>query len=184
MSNLGKWEKWYCMLQKDNPEAYGVSDTYQLAADWLQDCAIIEDWGSGKGWFSRFIPEEKYVGIDGSRSPFAHKVVDLVQYRSNVPGIFMRHVIEHNYEWKTLLTNALESFTERMVLVLFTPMADETHEIAYHTNPGVPDISFSKNDLVEIFEAAGVSWRSDSLPFLSGYDDETETIFYLEKRQT
>lgn len=183
MSNLGKWEKWYCMLQKDNPEAYGESVTYQLAADWLRDCSVIEDWGCGKGWFSKFVPKEKYIGIDGSSSPFADKVVDLVNYRSNVPGIMVRHVIEHNYEWKTLLTNALESFTERMVLILFTPLSDETHELAYHENPGVPDLSFAKSDILELVHLAGAFCHVEQYPFFSGYQDERETVFYLEKRK-
>lgn len=183
MSNLGKWNKWYCMLQKNGPEAYGVSDTYQLGADWLQDCSVIEDWGCGKGWFSKFVPEYKYIGIDGSHSPFAVRVVDLVNYQSNVPGIFMRHVIEHDYEWKTLLTNALNSFTERMVLILFTPMSDETHELTYHTDPGVPELSFSMNDILELIQLAGVSCQVEQYPFASGYDDGKETVFYLEKRK-
>jgi hypothetical protein len=44
-------------------------------------------------------------------SPRCAEVVDLAHYRSNVPGIFMRHILEHNYEWARILDNALASFT-------------------------------------------------------------------------
>lgn len=179
MSNLGKWDRWYYGLRKDDPQPYGDTATYQLGADWLQNCALIEDWGCGKGWFSRFVPTEKYRGVDGSHSPFAGTIVDLSTYRSNVSGIYMRHVIEHNYEWRTVLLNALNSFTDRMVLVLFTPMADETHEIFYSPDPGVPDISFSMSDLITLFELAGVSSKSETLESRTNYGEET--IFYLEK---
>lgn len=178
MSNLGKWDRWYYGLT--DPQPYGDTVTYQLAADWLKDCSMVEDWGAGKGWFSKFIDPGKYRGVDGSHSPFANIIADLATYRSNVPGILMRHVIEHNYEWKAVLINALESFTERMVLVLFTPLADETHEIYYNTDPGVPDISFSESDLFHLFRLTGVSVsRTETVKNHTNYGGET--IYYLEK---
>lgn len=180
MSNLGKWNRWYYGLRANDPQPYGDTITYQLGADWLQDCAVIEDWGCGKGWFSKFVSKSKYIGIDGSHSPFAEKIVDLVNYQSNVSGIYMRHVIEHNYEWKPILINALESFTERMVLVLFTPLSEETHEIYYNVDPGVPDISFAENDLLHLFQLTGVSvHHSDTVENHTNYGGET--IYYLEK---
>lgn len=179
MTNLGKWDRWYYGLRKNDPQPYGDTVTYQLGAEWLKDCSLIEDWGCGKGWFSKFVPAEKYVGIDGSHSPFATLTRDLVNYTSNVPGIFMRHVIEHNYEWKTLLNKALISFQERMVLILFTPLVEETHEVFYNHDPGVPDMAFSLKDLVELFEAAGVSYHYETVSSHTNYGEET--IFYLEK---
>lgn len=180
MSNVGLWNRWYSGLRKNDPQPYGDTVTYQLAADWLKDCAIIEDWGAGKGWFSKFVPEGNYRGIDGSHSPFADEIVDLVTYRSEVPGLLMRHVIEHNYEWKTLLINALESFTERMVLILFTPLVEETHEIYYNVDPGVPDISFAEKDLLELFQETGVTLnRKETVSNHTNYGEET--IYYLEK---
>jgi hypothetical protein len=180
MSNVGKWNRWYSGLRKGEPQAYGDTSTYQLGADWLKDCVFVEDWGCGKGWFSRFIPAVKYRGIDGSHSPFAENIVDLVNYQSDVPGIFMRHVIEHNYEWKSLLTNALNSFSDRMVLVLFTPLVEETKELYYNVDPGVPDMAFSLKDLQELFDATGVTCvRMEAVQNHTNYGEET--IFYLEK---
>jgi hypothetical protein len=78
-------------------------------------------------------------------------VVDLVQYRSSVPGIFMRHILEHNYEWARVLDNALASFTQRMALILFTPEREATQEIAFQHDVGVPDIAFRLADITDRF---------------------------------
>lgn len=183
MTNVGKWDRWYYGLQKNDPQPYGNTVTYQLGADWLKDCSFVEDWGCGKGWFSKFIPTGRYRGVDGSHSPFAEKKIDLVSYRSEVPGLFMRHVIEHNYEWKIILTNALESFTERMVLILFTPLVEETHEIFFNKDPGVPDIAFAEKDLFELFKLHGVSVnKSEKVENHTNYGGET--IYFLEKITT
>lgn len=176
MSNVGKWDRWYAELDEAQP--YGNTVTYQLGADFLAPCAVVEDWGCGKGWFSHFVSPKRYVGIDGSHSKFADKIVDLCDYRSQVPGIYMRHVLEHNYEWKRILENAVASFTERFVLVTFTPYAEETKEIAYAEDPGVPDISFAKADITPHFE--GCAWRDKTLSTATQYG--TETIYFVERK--
>lgn len=176
-SNIGKWNNWYRGIK--DPQPYGDTATYRLGADFLQDCDLVEDWGCGKGWFSRFISPEKYRGIDGSHSPWAENIVDLVSYQSQVPGIYMRHVLEHNYEWESILRNALASFTQKMVLVLFTPLSEKTHVITFAPNPGVPDISFSENDLITIFNENEVSFRSENLNTATQYG--VETIYFIER---
>lgn len=177
MSNKGKWDRWYQGLEEE--AAYGDTATYALGGEFLRDCSVIEDWGCGKGWFKKFVPHGRYRGIDGSHTPFAEKIVDLVNYHSQVPGIYMRHVLEHNYQWQFILANALRSFTERMVLVLFTPLSDVTKEIAYSPDPGVPDISFSLEELLSIFKAADLKVEFTTLQTATQYG--TETIFYLTK---
>lgn len=154
-SNLSRWDGWYTAVQDIEP--YGDSESYRLGAEYLQDCATVEDWGCGKGWFSKY-RIEGYVGIDGSSSPFAHAIVDLAEYSSSVDGIFMRHVLEHNYEWRRVLQNALRSFRRKMVLVIYTPWsAAETKEIVFIEQIGVPELSFRKDDLVALF--AGLEWQ-------------------------
>ena len=63
----------------------------------------------------------------------------------------MRHVIEHNEAWGRILDNAVASFTERMVLILFTPERATTEAIAFHPDLGVPDIAFRLADLTDRF---------------------------------
>jgi hypothetical protein len=101
MSNLGKWNKWYESVTDQMP--FGDSESYVIGAKFLEDCEVVEDWGCGLGWFSKFRPNG-YFGVDGSDSPFASKIVDLEEYTSFVDGIFMRHVLEHNYR-------AMENYT-------------------------------------------------------------------------
>lgn len=150
MSNLHKWDKFYSRLGGSEP--YGDSVTYQMAAQFLIDCNTIEDWGCGKGWFRRFVsPGVDYIGLDGSWSKFADRVVDLETYNSEVEGVFMRHVLEHNYGWENILVNALESFTQRMALVLFTPWSTtgKVEEIAFNDDYDVPDLSFPEELIVD-----------------------------------
>jgi len=132
MANVGKWSVWYDGLKE--PWPYGETTSYEIGAAWLAECALTEDWGCGAGWLSTVMPPERYRGIDGTASPRCAEVVDLVEYRSTVPGLFMRHILEHNYEWARILDNALASFTERMALILFTPEQETTEEIAFRSD--------------------------------------------------
>ena len=145
MSNLGKWNRWYSDLPE--PQSYGSTETYEIGAEFLADCGTIEDWGCGKGFMRTLIDPARYRGIDGSESRFADEVADLAEYVSTVDGVFIRHVLEHDRRWKLILSNALDSARRKLVVVLFTPMADATHEIAWNADPGVPDISFRIEDL-------------------------------------
>lgn len=179
MSNLGLWNRWYDGITEPSP--YGLTVTYQMGADWLDSCSLIEDWGCGKGWF-KTVYKNKYIGIDGSETPYSDKVVDLEEYTSSVPGIYMRHVLEHNYKWDIILSNALKSFKERMVLIIFTPESDDiTKEIAFSKDPGVPDISFCFSDLFEIFKQHDV-FVYDYQTLKTDTQYKTETIFALYKR--
>lgn len=170
-TNLGKWDRWYTDV--DEPETYGDATTYRLGTDWLADCELVEDWGAGKGGLRLFIPAERYRGVDGSQTPFADVIADLTAYRSDVPGVFLRHVLEHNDDWAPILDNALASARQRLFLALFTPLAEQTHQIGYADDPGVPDISFRLGDLTARIEAAGFAWTAETLPTDTQYGTET-----------
>jgi Glycosyl transferase family 2 len=175
VSNRAKWDAWYRPV--DSRQAYVDTITYRLGADFLSSCEVVEDWGCGLGWMRNFIPAERYVGLDGSASRFADRIVDLETYTSNVDGIFMRHVLEHNYAWEQLLLNALSSFRRRFVLVTFTPHGETTHVLDYQEDPGVPNISFAKTDITKHFD--GLVWRDETYATDTQYG--TETIFYVER---
>lgn len=171
---LGKWENWFAGATAPRP--FALTPTYTLGGSWLRDCEVVEDWGCGLGWFRRYV-KGTYLGVDGTDSPWADKVVDLTEYVSSVPGIFMRHVLEHNYEWAKVLANAVASFTQRMVLVIFTPMLSETRELDFNPAPGVPDLAFSRADLgayIDPYCKAEVTMITES-------QYQVETVFYLEK---
>jgi hypothetical protein len=176
-TNVGKWAAWYQGL--DEPWPYGDTTSYEIGAAWLAACAMIEDWGCGAGWLRTLIPPDRYRGLDGTASPRCDAVVDLVAYRSRVPGIFMRHVLEHNDAWARVLDNAVASFTERMVLILFTPERDMTETIAFRPDIGVPDIAFRLADITDRFPP-DVTYTVQRIPSATQYG--CETILLLARR--
>jgi len=153
-SNVDKWNRWYHIgLERDEPQPYGDPKTYSLGAEFLDDCDTVEDWGCGKGFLTNFIDPARYRGIDGSATPFADEIADLATYRPprDPDGIFMRHVIEHDYRWELILRNAVSSASKKLVLILFTPIVDETKELSF-VPPGVPNLAFALPDLLDIIE--------------------------------
>lgn len=169
------WESRYRVATE--PKLFGDSTTYEMGAQWLEGL-FVEDWGCGLGGLRRFVPETQYRGIDGTWSRFADEVVDLEQYRSEVPGVFMRGVLEHNWGWQRILDNALASFSHRMALIFFTPWAEETHPIKIYPEFGVPDLSFRREDIVERFGA--IKWTSEE-NISTGTQYELEHVFLLER---
>src|SRR5438874_1520941 len=79
----------------------------------------------------------------------ADRIVDLCEYSSNVEGIVMRNVLEHNEDWQRILDRALRSFTRKFCLILFTLFSETTYQIAHNAQHGVdvPDISFRRSDI-------------------------------------
>jgi hypothetical protein len=183
-----KWNESYEKLTLERGDfRYGNTVTYNLGYNFLKDCGTIEDWGCGGGAFkTRFNSGDlnKYIGVDGSKTPFADIKADLTNYTSNVDGIFMRHVLEHNYDWKILLENACKSFKVKMCLVLFTPFASETKEIAHNLQSGtdVPDLSFNKNEIIDIIGKHNIKYALLSVNTKTQYN--IEHVFYLTKIST
>lgn len=157
---LGRWAVWNAT---DEPVPYGLSPTYEFGAAWLEPCALVEDWGCGRGWLSTLVAPDRYRGVDGSASPFAAVVADLTEYRSQAPGVFMRHVLEHNESWSEILANAAASARERLFIALFTPTGRTTRQIAWNDNPGVPDISFRLRDLTDPLRAVGFTVTTERI---------------------
>jgi hypothetical protein len=176
MSNLGKWDDWYKNLSPATPSAFRYADTvtYLIAAAFTADMEEVEDWGCGAGGFKRFC-RGRYIGIDGSKTPFADKIVDLCAYTSSVDGIVIRHVLEHNYNWTEILKNAMKSFRRKLCVVLFTPFAppEGTTEITHNREHGVdvPDLALPRALIEEQF--AGCEFvLYDNLPTPAGYGVE------------
>src|SRR6266508_4844169 len=143
-SMIGKWS-----YRDVKQFAYGDETSYRKGMAFLDGHGAIEDWGCGTAYAKRFATRSAYVGIDGSPSEYRDKAADLRTYTSNTDCIFMRHVLEHNHEWRAILRNAIASFERRMVLIIFTPLSDETRTIA--TWSGIPDIAFRREDLTALF---------------------------------
>jgi hypothetical protein len=173
----GAWN--YNRIRRIRKRRYGDDVTYRKGIAFLDGYGTIEDWGCGLGYARRYVKHSAYVGIDGS-STLADKNVDLERYLSDTDCIFMRHVLEHNLEWRRILGNAIASFRKRMALVVFTPFAATTRQIGTSmmgTAIPVPDISFRKEDLVSFFER--LTWAEESVRTKTQYG--VEHLFYLEK---
>ena len=149
-SNAGKWDAWYKDVQRTENDAflYGDALTYRMAASFFADVDVVEDWGCGRGGFRNFCTS-RYVGVDGSRTPYADKIADLADYRTDAEGILLRHVLEHDYNWEKILANAVKSFRRKLCIVLFTDFSESTRELAHNKALGVdvPDLSFAQADI-------------------------------------
>lgn len=170
---LGLWD--YSRIK--GPTPYGDATTYQKGMEFLDDCELVEDWGCGTAFAKMFRKRGSYIGVDGSKSPFTDKIVDLREYRSQPDGIFMRHVLEHNHDWRRILENAAASFQRKLVLIIFTPFGPETRQIATNWSQ-IPDLSFRKEDLTVHFQAH--AWREESFSTETQY--RAETMFFVERQ--
>lgn len=185
-SNVGKWDAWYKNLNEDDAiegvRLYGDPITFKMASHFLQDVDELEDWGCGTATFKKHY-NGKYIGLDGSKTPWTDKIVDLCNYTSSVQGIIMRAVLEHNYEWQKILDNALKSFTSKFCLIIFTPLSKQTKVIANNQIHGVdvPDISFSREDIESRLRSAGVTWELVfNIDTTTGY--RREHVFFIKKK--
>lgn len=166
-TNLNRWDAWYKTAEKPIP--YGDTVTYFIAEEWLRGLSV-EDWGCGYAWFKK-VHDGRYLGIDGTNSKWCDNIVDLTEYTSKSQGILLRHVLEHNHDWKKILDNAVQSFTKRLCIVLFTPLVDETMVIADNVAGfGVPDIAFNLDD---ILSRIGYPAHIETMKSGSIYGEET-----------
>lgn len=163
------------LWRHDQPKVFGSRDTYVAAAKWLEPCRDIADWGCGQRGFEPFIGTRDYLGIDGS-GPHADVVADLVEYRGCSEGILLRHVLEHNEQWRDVLRNALDSFWVRMVVVL-SVRPGEVEEVLWREDGSarrsasgpIPTIRLPAEELADLMH-----------PLLRAIDVEAnETIYYI-----
>lgn len=157
---------------------YGDETSYRKAMEFLDGPHIIEDWGCGTSWARKFVKRGRYIGIDGSWSLHCDLVTDLRTYRSSsAGGILIRHILEHNYDWKKILDNALASFQKKFALILFTPFGEMTRSIS-STKEIVPDLSFRKEDLLDLIQAHPYTEES----FQSATQYGAEHMFYVTRK--
>lgn len=147
------------------PSAYDDTASYAIAGGWVSGHGgIVEDWGCGTGWMKRCITGAKYRGLDGAKSHWSDRVVDLRHYRSDVPYAVMRHVLEHNADWRLIAENFSDSWHERAAVVLFIPPQPEDVIVSGPDWP-VPDIAVSGPDLIEILGRHGTRFQYVELDY-------------------
>ena len=187
-SRFGLWDVVYAGYEGER-KLYGSDHTTaKMAADFLNspEVRVIEDWGCGYGGFKKFIGgDQKYIGVDGSVSPFADVIADLTEYRSEPDGLLLRHVLEHNPRWQAVLENALASFQKRMVIVIFTPFVCRTKVVNRYPSwrgdeRGVDmvDIGFNREELLALLDGR-FSWEVERVRTNTQY--RREHLFYFTK---
>lgn len=186
MSNLGLWSSNYTGKE---PFCYGSGLTYNLGASFLADCPTVEDWGCGAQWFREIVKQRdlpvQVTGVDGS-SGLCDIVAELTTHRPTPrpAGIFMRHVLEHNRNWREILQNALQSFEQKMFLILFTPTTP-TEEILYEfnfqTGGSCPVLSLPIVEIKRIIYAAGISVCDVYKVTSPGVEFNEETVLKLQR---
>lgn len=169
----GKFD--YSTIQK--PFWFGENesflDSYQVGMDFLAECREVEDWGCGP-CFARQFCRTRYIGVDFNRSQWTERLAELGQYISVTEGIFMRHVLEHNEDWRQILRNAVQSFQKRMALIFFLPFVEKTRIDTVQANNGLIYIKFSCVEVLECLQGL----RLVQVKF---NPKSNETIFLLEK---
>ena len=166
--------------------------TMDLSSKIFQDNNIdsLEDWGCGNCVFKEYLNKNiKYIGVDGSNTGFQDKIQDLTNYITNIDGIYLRHVLEHNNDYKQIFQNALQSFNKVLVLVLFTPFTSK-NEIDILTTCElkgkiIPDIAFNKKHIIDIIQNNNSSYALiENVKSKTGYGYEQVFIIKKNSQQT
>jgi len=158
--------------------AYDEDTSYKLGLSFLDGAGeVVEDWGCGPGYAQRFLAKSRYVGVDGSAAEPNMVKADLQDYRSEADCIFIRHVLEHNWGWRAILTNAVASFRKRLVLIVFTPLGGGEKRLDNNGEGAIPDLQLDREEILGFF--AGCKVREETIKSATEYG--TETIFYVER---
>lgn len=170
-SPVGAWNSLYS--QSDTAARYGDAVSYQLGSIFLGDCPSVQDWGSGQGYFRTIHSSpDRVTNVDGSESESVDTVVDLRSHRSSVDGIFMRHVLEHNLEWRAILNNATESASRKLFIAIYTPILDRELLLQEYSHPNVAELALPIVSIVEVLEGAGFDVDVSLILSNTGYGKE------------
>ncbi len=122
--------------------------------------------------------------LDGSNTGYQDKIADLINYKSDVDCVYIRHILEHNDEYEKILNNGLQSFKKVLILILFTPLSNSastvlnTIQLSGYT---IPDISFNESEIISIIERNNC--RYEKIEFSNSLTQyNVETIFIVKHK--
>lgn len=142
----------------------------------------LEDWSCGKCIFQKYFrPDINYTGLDITR---AFQDVNLTEHVSDPPAnaIFIRNVLEHNEDWRSILKNLLQSFSRKAIIIVSTPFSDDQKGGDIYRSSGynskgevvnIPDIQISRVDFEQILHDNEISYKICEL--------NKSTVYYLTK---
>lgn len=187
-----EWETWWPRLYAGDglPSPYVADDgaSYIRAGAYLSGPGEVWEWGCATTWGKRFIGAP-YQGFDGSTDVErwgGHGGVDLRTFRPEVapPKAIMRHVLEHNWEWRDILRNFMQTgFTELAVLILFIPpeVGDDRDNPEWRFDDLVPALTIDDTDLAAILtdDPNVTVWRDDMFTRCEPVDHEV--LYFMER---
>lgn len=183
---VGNWNHlWPEYGPPPEPDPAQVS-TLARGAVLLQDCSLVEDRGCGNRAFEPHLrmwaPTCAYRGVDGSGKGGADVVADLRDYQApdEPDGIYLRHVLEHNYGWRRVISGAANDFARRLVLVLYTPPGGAERLYEWDTHADVPVLQGLGEDLYGILDGFGCVVRTERV--LTGLRTGPETVLDVVHR--
>lgn len=148
---VGKWP-----YNEETPQGrYGEESSYEAAVEFLDGLGLVEDWGCGTAWAKRHFKRSKYVGVDGTKSPWCDEVDDLVTRTSSPDGILLRHVLEHNYKWRDLLANACVCAKSKITIVFFVPFS--LVERDHIPSLFVPTLGLVRDDVIAVLNGWNIT---------------------------
>jgi hypothetical protein len=143
----------FMMTGSGDPVPFGDTISYEIGAKFI-DGLPTEDWGSGYGWFMK-VHTGPYTAVNNvSVMDVPEIVADLHVYKSSTPAIFLRAVLEHTTNWRSVLNNAIASATEKIVLVVTTPDGNDK-VIKYIQTTEIPDIALPWQEIDKMFLTSG-----------------------------
>ena len=163
-------------------------ESYKKAAAFLGVHKPVEDWGGATGWAKKYFTSS-YKNIDGSAHKNVDVIADLTEYTSNVNNILIRQVLESNINWEKIINNAKKSFTDKLCIVISTPLVQSTR--MGMRNPIVDsrgkvdqskyfqEMLFSKNDILNLFPKSEYKVEEETISTEQYY--RKDWILYVEK---
>lgn len=159
---IGKWKQFYEHSTQTQP--YGHIQTYEMAAKFLDDGNLVEDWGCGYAYAKQFFKKSKYVGIDGTKSIHCDVVDDLRTRKSTPPNVLLRGVLEHNLEWRSLLTNVTRCAQEKLCIIFFMDFLPEQGPVMVDPKSGIPAFQLCEKDVLELMGGWNIVRQPVPLP--------------------
>jgi hypothetical protein len=170
----GLWKAWWNGHERIKPyTVLGDPLSARRAAQLLNRRQIhtVADWGCGMAGLKPMLrPDQQYIGIDGTKGPCVDIVADLCNFRQAADAVHMRHVLEHNLGWRTILDNAIASARHTLIVTLFTRWATGPTVDRRKSGTIYPVLRINRDEFMAAFDAppreivlAGKSYHSQEI---------------------
>lgn len=188
MTKTTDWAKQWGYLYKDVPEAnnirYGGAFSYEIAGAYLSGPGAVHDWGCGTMHARGYIFADGYQGFDGADAVerLGGKKVDFRTFNPQpVSKALMRHVLEHNWEWRTILCNFCASFVDRACIVFFIEPGEGPDIDLVQEPEHPPGLQICESDFTKLLTGQNIRWVRRDIVSPDTPPYQHEVIYFLAK---